>query len=1167
MPAVGCTLSTGKGGSTVDPADQYVWIYCKCEAEARRIASVCVQTRHIRRAHEIIADVDRHDHLTPEFKLCLQEIPMCYASHGWDELCADVFAWLTASSAQAARQKQPMRRDRHPPLFVTDLRRLCQICSKVHLHPILAEACGVSIAVADLLPVVLTQDFTTFSGEAVEQPAMRMLRSTVFQTPETLAITSKSESESSPKVCTQEQESSCVGSPASILSVAASRVQRRKVQVVPGVYVQRADLEAPNVLLTETTDCTRRATATEGRTTRCAFRCLILLSNGQCAYSAVSLDGTRAVEAGGSWEVLNGQIVIRGSGGDDPYVRHVALVGSEIRVLGPEHSYSEPVHISLEALEDDFEVPVTLTTCASRLHPEDHIEFDRIRSRCDALCQPGVGCRDTENSLETRGAFESGKLRPKSNKFKTGGGVADAVAHPPLGAHEHAKLTTPRFRIPQLSLPKSVTTQDSALQNSTHVGNVLTAPRRLVGFFPLCPLKPGCYTFEFGAQGSVDHRSLKLTLHGDGQYAYYESRSQFTVESVHRRPRWHVEDDTLVLSFVREDTDEDDVGFEQLELRGKFRKFVTKIARVEMFVSDILGSCTYTPSPQITALFPGHIIAADISQHLCGIVDPMSPALASPPLCTDGFSVIDFEAQLQRLGFGGEDEESVVDLSFLDEDHHGMVGLGELTALAACTQVAKPELLCGLCDALERVFQNLPRVFELLKAEARDQLVSADVFERFLRMQASKPECKPLAEWLNGCRDGDVVAVFASLNQSNRKYIELEDFVALSLQRGMMAVRLMEHFRRFMFNTFGTGEEHFRRAFDIMNLSGNGFLTERSFVEGAKQIGYVHRPSKLSCIFALLDTRFTGRVAVSEFQSLRKFTSKRFVSTLKDFKAVAEKLPGGLKTCFENLLVNEGKFGDSSGSCSSVSFTTFEKCGLGGLEKILTTTELRRIFLFLDVCAGTRARGFLTATSFGLLESVDHPSIRGSAMSLQRFLVATYGSIEHAFVTIQKSCLLTVISQRLERTAFSGLIRACRACGFIGPIGAERLRTRKKNLLSGGDPPLSLCPNFAATNELVENSKQPIPRGPSTNICRLPGGASSARVQVSSLIAQRAPSLFDIDGNAWSLKGRSSSAAPTKHETPLVFAGQLPRMESCTPRLPVRRRGEGAGSAIDWSLF
>eukprot|EP00929_Paragymnodinium_shiwhaense_P022885 TRINITY_DN14482_c0_g1_i5.p1 TRINITY_DN14482_c0_g1~~TRINITY_DN14482_c0_g1_i5.p1 ORF type:complete len:1403 (-),score=313.70 TRINITY_DN14482_c0_g1_i5:61-4269(-) len=899
---------------------QRVYVYCKDAEEARRIHSVCLETRthHCEPrdatliSAQAVADALDHEDEDPTFKgadLALRStmlkmrfgmLPKPYlAEHSWEEFAEDVHILLEASLAEAAQREQDLStttlktpaaftaalaggKGRNPPLLVTDQRRLYNFACNDTLREALAEAFGREvIKVEQILSVVLAKDFSMLHGESWHKPAESVFRSRVLE-----------------------------GAPAAIeQSRTAALTKLPTLEVGPGVYIQRcrigakaAELTAPpaqdpilssggalseeDLANAERQTSERRGSqAAERRDSQAAgkrgsaasalpedaaaaevaaggrgsaigshpsssqrpsqlsqasddptaarggrpaepmvdhlygARFLVLLRNGRCAYSAVAPNGRGVVEAGGSWEVINGRVVLGGFAGKDATTRRLVVDASDALVAADAeqqlagtfmetdlHS-DKTVQVSLDDLQQLFDSPLPeLSLCASLVDRELYADYKKIVRRCNELCKAEA---PIESSLMSDQQVSVLTPRPKQTSRQL----------PPVGAiqwPQSARGTGSLWRSTPNALPTikgNLVLGAGGGSTSSSAGGCTTKWRRTARSLAgashgACPLKPGTYSFEAGAHGSADFRSLALELRGDGTYAYNEACGSSTVRVEHEHPTWHVEGNTLVLSYkcrcrrsLLEETESraqrpgaagdcvcGEQGFEQVVHRGEgFRKLRTKLGRVEMRVKDLLEKCTYAPASDIVEPFPATVSDVpeadmnDVANHAEQRMQLLG-GLEVEVLRAGGFMrtpsqpvAVGKDTRLRLPGETGGDsgprpQGSVWELAFLEEEADGSLTWQQVEACEkayyAQTREAEDPLplklrsryLASLARALDSVFGgDFDAAFDAAQAKApllgeesgQEGRIPVQAFRQFLEAESQEQRGSELASWLS----------------------------------------------------------------------------------------------------------------------------------------------------------------------------------------------------------------------------------------------------------------------------------------------------------------------------------------------------------------------------------------------------------------------------------
>jgi len=1107
---------------------QYVWVYVQKKFVVDSIVDFCRQARQVDRIPEVVAPPGPNDEPPPWrslLKLLVHSLPPPYAPHEWCEFWRDVEA-LLSSSVKAAEQLHARTRhvmakapgaicnegSRLPSLLVTDRWKLGQASMDGMTRNILAEAA--SLKESDLLPVVLAADFKTLCGNLKVKPPVEVSNSNALRdfdevveavppacqapggragaaptvgsvlshafadpddgivendeharfdtgglvvsvetrspmptTPAGLAGVKQS-TQNSPPAIDVAAATDAAAAPQDMVADEESQVSR-EIVLSPGIYVQRFK---------------PRTSSPSKNGVGLGARCIAVMSDGQCAYSAVSSDGMRGVQANGPWQIINGHIVL-GANGKKVHVSHLRLTQSGNEVLD-DVAYPEAIHVSLDELHAVFDHPVSLGDCVPRVGESLRAELLQLWMDRDGLCQPlrrsVAGGGSVLRSPKRVGSPGSPRKHaspgprtpepPDTQQGLSSPRNTAAVHRPPqpkkilLNTPAAAWAAEPPTAVPlSQRFAEGGGTTMAALASATGPADTAGTAGGL-GVFTLCPLRPGSYRHTTGIPDAEVYRHFEMTLRPDGTYTYCETRFRTVVRSTHSAPSWWVEAGQLVLSARGK---EDSYAFILKEPHGK-RDTEQRIARLEIPVATVLARCIYEPFQQQVEPFPRHRPIAE-AERISGVVDPCSPALLDPVLQLDRVPINAFEALLREHGLKTED--IVSDIRFLDNDEDGMITVDELYRLQSYGEaVASPELLNELRDALLRRYGLLDDAFEaLMQSVASDadeppvalphlaakgiagakRVATFTQFERFLQQSAKdsrqKSKCALLQAWLEKSTLADIQAVFLSMNPNKGPTIDLVDFQTLSLHTAMLSVRRVEHFKRWVCELFGRGDESFERAFHTLDTGHTRKFKDRTFIQAVEKLGYPCGPTGIRAIFGMLDRNFKGVVTIKEFVTLRGFDSGRLLQGLQELKRFAEERFGGLSECYKNLLKLE-QSRKQAGNAKSVSFQTLKKaCDQGGFTKAFGDVDLHSLFLFLDSATGQSSNGYLTFDEWSLMAGFDSQTITGNPARLRKFLEDAYGGPEEAFNRILGLYQARAVRERVEQLAISGLVQALRA--------------------------------------------------------------------------------------------------------------------------------------------
>lgn len=942
---------------------QQVYVYCQSPDGVRDVEDICALTQSPRLSPQQVEPQAPGPDATwkDPLRLHVKRPPPPYSQGDWAGFLLDINALLTASlGSLRCRSDKPARTGagtpagvtksraaRWPALFVTDRTELHRASVDASLRAMLVETTG--LKECHWLPVVLAEDFGEISGVLVKGTPLPLLQSLSLSGITPPAAAPQGERSISVDVGEKSSPSKAEVSFASEVTVDPPAT----LDVHVGVYMQHGGATSASQL------------QEEGASGCFGYRCLALFANGQCAYAAVSPDGVRRVDAGGTWQLANGHIVIGGSGGT-AVVQHLRCSRSGMEVLD-NVSYPEAIHISVEELRSAFEAPLPLSACLpdatermkmrTKRRPQEFVdEFDshtRRVSGLDATFDSGLNgtwgssqpIPPAEDEVLTRlpsrvqtphQAYGTDMPVEQESAVKLG---ATTNQKTPIHAlkklmslQEEGVSTVPVSRqMPpaeprlyglnrgitstfqgQLSEPLAHTYQHVGLRRDA----VAAALCDLVEFAELsahqdvgkvfksstCALKPGLYAYRSNQPEPLGSE-LAITLHADGRCKYREVRGGNVAKSVPAGARWQVDNDLLVL----EAQEPGSYGFFFREQRGN-RSVERRVSRVELPLKLLLARSTYTPFAQQSEPFPDHV-PAETERCIFGTVDPDSPALLEITCRTDQIPFHAFERELRRHDMGCD--EIVSDFKFIDRDEDGQLSVNDMRSLETYgLPVAAPELMHQLREALVDKFDTLVDTWTKMSGQPPHQgEVSLETFEAFLQKEGDialdatpSGKGKKLQAWMASTTAEEREAVFASMRlDSERPVIECQDLLSLSLHTAVCAMHRLEHFQTWVFEEFGRTQEVFSEVFNALDNQRQKVLTRRDFVEGAQRLGYPCGQDVTNSLFALLDRNLDGKVAPRDFQRLREFNGDQLLVGLRELKRFAQEKFGGLDEAFIRL--------------------------------------------------------------------------------------------------------------------------------------------------------------------------------------------------------------------------------------------------------------------------
>lgn len=1000
------SLSKARPRSLSGKDTQHIWIYCQQVATANDLLDLCQGIRRMRDSTKVVEprDIRFQDSL----RASILSPPLPYGEADWEEFLADAGALLTASLEHHHRL-QRSGAVRWPALLVTDRQKLFQaseaVATKDALRTALAEI--VSLTSERLLHVVLSVDFGMLSGQVVSKAPIESRRSLTLQ--------------SVPAGLQKEY----------LLS-------QHHVKLRHGVFLQRQQQE-------------KAADSSAGSATS-AFgaRCIALFSDGRGAYSAVSPDGTRGIQASGVWKVINGHVVLSGAG-----ARGVLLsLTSSGESLLSNMAYEEPVHLSLNELAADFEPPLSLISCAprggDRLRAElgscdsDHGEDDEIIEIQSCSSRP-------ESALPLDSTFNS-RWEPVISTLDAAMEEASPLEMPKTCTHALLSVACaeacaddtdmyPRLlgttRVLASYLDLYIADADLSMSRSPLTSPWLplldgsadwpaNADADMAQEFLSGLLRPGTYSFEEGTLGDYEYQTLRMTLRATGFCEYYEKSGGSVIKSTCSFAIWREEGDLLLLESSKSGS----YAFSIQEARG-IRICERQVGRVEIPLASIRERCTYAPLTQTSMPFLGHQ-SLDVEHRILGSIDPDSILVRGLRCRPDRLPYNAFEHEVQRLGLSFD--EIISDFDFLDRDHDGQITLADMQFLTTYgNPTAAPEVIEEFRLALVKRYGTLAAAFAAMSAGVPGRM-TPDMFEEFLVQQAADlvlPLKKAVSDnemlkvWVAKTSKEDRGRVFASLNPGNYPAIEWEDFVALNLHSAVLAVRRLAHFQRWVFDEYGRSKDMITRVFRLLDPDSSNALRCRNFCERVYSLGYPCEPATIRSIFIMLDRSFNGELSAKNFQKLRDFDAEQLLKSMVALKRIAEREFGGVDECYNKMQDREKILTASTSSAPRViSFDAFEKVCKSSLLKELPKADLRMLFLFLEEASQHKsADGYINRLEWSILKGLGSRTIVGSPARLRRILETRYGSMEQAFLHMHASWLQRSLQKGLMQLALAGIAR------------------------------------------------------------------------------------------------------------------------------------------------
>lgn len=1002
-----------------DPDVQLIFIYCGGQQQQEEVVACCRTCRRPQRQPEILTE-NFGQRFAERVRGSFPDLPDSYEASEKADFYAEAGVLLAASVLAASREST--LRSRWPALLVTDRERLCAISSLSHLRRPLSEAGR--LKENDLLTVVLASDFGTLCGVLATGAPLESCGS--------LAL---------PQAETAPSEVPVAG----------------KVELKLGVYLQKRP--------------TWRSDGSPGDEVRLfGSRCWALLPGGRGAYSAISPDGVRTVEAYGRWEVLNGQVVLLPSPGASAAgtVAHLRLWSQDCAVLSAV-GYEEPPYIDLEELIADFEPARSLGDCQPRggrrlwLKLQEEVAAAGTAGLRPVLLRAGperskvqvlVDALDSTVITEQAKPSSAGQSSPgsphrlvdgaKSSHEGTAAHALLSLAAGPVRLASDADMEAPVPRL--LGFQRGVTQSKVWDASGRSWSNSLVQAWEQSNLEAQLPsvmgtarealnvttgiLKPGTYRYEDG-QGSAPfgQRRLELVLHVDGRCDYKDEVYGSVLVARQGATAWRLEDNRLVLYSHR--PGDSGRSFLLRENRVPGRTFERRVGRVELLIRDVLRFCSFEPWNQLLVPFPEHN-PIEASQRIFGLVDPASPSLQGLRGRAERLPFHAFEFELRSRGLPCD--EIISDFQFVDRDEDGEISVAELRRVETYGfSVAPPEVLSGLREGLVKRFGNLSAAFEamlLASDQAEGGQITGVAFESFLQKQAAHEghDGLLLRTWVVNTSAEDRSAVFATLNPNRGPGVDLSDLLCLSLHSAVLTVRRMQHFQSWIFERFGQAPEVFRQVFEALSAKPEG-LSRKAFLEGVQALGFPYDAGSIRSIFSLLDRSFQGLVSLRDFQKLREFSGEELLLSLEALKRLVDERFGGVEAGFRKFLEKERAIQGLSSLPKTASFDAFQKVcgglltGAGVPKDAAKQSDLRLLFLFFSEAAGRQANGFLTLGEWQLLKGFNSKAFTGSPARLRRILEEQFGDMDTAFQRMHTAWLQGALSKGLRQATLAGLAR------------------------------------------------------------------------------------------------------------------------------------------------
>lgn len=1006
---------------------------------------------------------------------------------------SDADALITASLA--GKKKADL--SRWPALFVTDSSRFCEAAADLSLRAALATAA--SLRDRELLPVVLAADFGTLCGLHVEGAPLDACTSLFAR-----------------GVSVQSSQSS-------------SRELRRLNCPEPlAVFMQQSRVRGGE-------DGTPTAhDPGEAQPSLFGVRFLALLGNGRCAYSAVSIDGSRRIEIHGAWEIINGRVVLGGTKGRSTELQSVCVSGEWVAEEVPP---GPPVHISIKDLETNFQAPFGISELRSfvriaMLESRQHMSLD------DPPCFPEFFLEPNDTEQDSPQAADSPDPLPNFDAtFQTTWGSSSGPARTEIRKSQtkesirFSRTATHALRqqlelslevegepesMPRLLGLKRGITRTTLADDDTITGRALSirdlSPKspsgeamifsQVLNEFSVCsavcsqpgpnvggcdcPVQIGTYRLQDG-----EHHKLEMTLHANGQCDYRERLGGDVLRSL-SDASWRVKDDLLILeqSGAR--------CFLLRQTRGS-RSVVQKVGRLELPVDFLQQRFEHEPPRRDLEPCPNHEpLPAD--QLIFGAINPCSPALAGMSCRPDRLPFHAFQRELRALGL--QCDEILSDFEFFDRDEDGEVSLADMRRLCEYgSPHAAPEVLHSLHNAIVHDYGCMESAFDVMSSQPAGATLES--FEQWVLDPATDaPEQSKLKEWGSNTSAEDRVAVFASLNQRNCQEIDLTDMRTLHLHSAMLAARRLRHFQGWIFERFGRSDSVFVRVFRAMGGEGEArALSKKDFVDGVRELGYPCGPDVAASAFGLLDRNVDGKLGLREFKRLREFSPEHLLTSLEALKSYAEDKFGGVDACFKKLLEREHVLQGLGRQPKTISLATFQKfCSQADLMNSEPVFNVKSLFLFLDAVSGSDGHGFLNHKSWSILKGFNSRVITGNPARLHKILDEQYGGVDEAFERMHTSWLKRALTKGLRRQALVGLARAlCQTMNEAPSVspGPMAPRAPSTSRPSTARPATARRPGSAARS-IVSSNLGSRPNSARASRCRTIRGGGRRPVVMSS---------------------------------------------------------------------
>eukprot|EP00929_Paragymnodinium_shiwhaense_P074369 TRINITY_DN38054_c0_g1_i1.p1 TRINITY_DN38054_c0_g1~~TRINITY_DN38054_c0_g1_i1.p1 ORF type:complete len:1144 (+),score=237.42 TRINITY_DN38054_c0_g1_i1:70-3501(+) len=1084
---------------------QYVWLSCEQPEEMADVSALCANSQKVLRPVRIAEPCppEEVERWRSVLGLLVRKLPAPYLPGEWDRAWSDVEALINASFANQRLRLRHTGVQYWPALLVTDRKKLVLALSDNQFRDSLCKA--TLLKMGELLPVLLPADFGHVSGLVLQEQPLERCQCGV------LPFSSASPDKYRGKLeelglGTYMQKYTAIESddtevreevllPTEETAEAAAEAVERQASGGEEAAEGEDPPEVPPAAASPPKIVLKWWPKTYGA------RCLSLFDGGLCAYCAVSPDGTCSVEAGGTWKVLNGHIVLGGLGGQSSLGHwRLAQDGSSTPRDDKAVVYEDSFHLSVEDLKAYFEPPVALgdvmPTQADFLRwkmdgKAANRPMSQASSRPSSATSSASPAAARMGPTTPMGAFSSPMASPAHGRLRAGtisGGASlpthsllsmgraenffegaagmsqDMFAAPQLlGVKREIITDKPLFRttqnFPTMTLP-SLTQRDASrmsiqklLQYAARYGKKAeNAPMRVMTSF----VKPGFYFFEQGLPGSQGHRLLKLTLHADGTCSYYESSKagvMKTLPGAKDNTLWTVREVPAGTVVELSGRDLEQHCYMIRSERG-LRATEKLVRDVEIPVPALLERCEYTPFRQILQPFPGHS-AGEVDELVFGLVHPKSPVIKGLSCRADRIPFHAFQSELRKHGL--DCDEILTDFKFIDTNADGEISVAELRGIEAygCS-VTSPEVLHELRGALLERFTTLEGAWdEILHHHAlpSGSRVSKAQFEDWLKKVPhlrDRPgaafklgDNKPMKKWLESTGEEEFDLVFDSLDVDREGELDVDAFTTLALHTALLAVRRLEHFQGWMLECFGKDDNAMDRVYTELGKGGKAGLTRSSFVPGVLRLGYPCKEEVLHSVFGMIDRNFDGVIAAQDFKILRDLSAEKTLESFQALKKFVAETFGSIDECFEKMLLAEQKHQKTEIPPRAVSYDIFVKTfKKAGLFKSLPDIDIKTLYLFLDEATGKHADGLLNASEWALMKGFSVDCLSGNPARLRKLLHSKFGGIDAAFTRMHKEWLRAALVKGLRNTALRGLARAF-ASGLdagegVGPVAGAR---------------------------------------------------------------------------------------------------------------------------------